>query len=448
VSATPAESLAQQHLRRLGVPSKLHQSYEKDDAVHVLQGIRVDSAIYDSIHLKLAWIVGVQLVGHINGKFPDLRWSDDRVAVRTLIDGEASASFLSFEDGSHAVLVSRALQENLIRMANVIEYFDISRGLAKLSLRRSKRQRESFETAARLSAVLRYLLLGQRMHGVAPSAPAKLDKRSFDIAGKMATGALMFVVAHEIAHIAHGHESISLQPHSPDGPVTISEVQELQADVWALHFLTEFMADDPAPENIALWCAFIALFAMQVTERTVHVRRNRTHPEAWARWATLEQQATKADDRTERLRLGFMAALMGASKLDEAFPEEVWPLLWKDAMLSVEPSITVGTLTMWDRLQSAPLDELSAKAASAATADGKVVLTALQRGELADVFRRVVAKPRHRERLLDPRTALGFSTLREVFANASPALANGDQTGFSVVCARLAAVHLGGGETS
>jgi Peptidase U49 len=443
--AVGAESLALEHLRHLGVPATFG-GYTKEDAVRVLQGRGVESTVRDIIHNKLAWIVGVQLIGHINQRFPQLRWTHDRVVVRTLLDGEASASVLSFPDGSHAILVSRALQENLICMANVVEYLDISTALARLSFRRKKRERERFESAARVATILRYLLLGYRMRGAAPPAPAQLDKRSFDIAGKMAAGALMFVVAHEIAHIAHRHETVALTPHGPDGPVTVSERQELQADVWAVNFLKKVMADDPAPENDVLWSAFIALFAMHVTEQALYIRRNRTHPEAWARWAVLEKLAATADDRTEGLRLTFLNAVASASNLTESFPNELWPLLWQDRMLSVAPLISEETLMWWDHLHTADIDELAAKAERSATPDGKLVLRLLRSGDLEGVLGRIVPSPRRRDALLNPSAALAFSTLRQAFDDTPTRLSDGNQTAFSVVATRIAAQHLGMGD--
>ncbi len=247
--------LAQEHLLSLGVSSTVDHEYTEEDAIAVLQGRTADPAVADTIHSKLAWVVGVQVVGFINKELPKLRWTSDRVLVRTLLDGESAARPLSFPDGSHAVLVSRALQESLICIANVLEYFDVSSGLARLSLRRRKREQLSFETTAHVTAILRYLLLGQRMTGRAPQAPARLDRHSIDIAGKMAAGAVMFVVAHELAHIAYGHTGSSSTPYGPDGKVTVGELQELQADSWALNCLKKHMADDPAPERLSgsLW---------------------------------------------------------------------------------------------------------------------------------------------------------------------------------------------------
>jgi hypothetical protein len=390
----------------------------------------------------MAWVLGAQLVGHLQREHPELRWTAARFPVRTLVDGEASASFRSFDDGSHLVLVSRALQENLICLANVLTYFDVSTAVSRLTLRRRKREREMRESTSRVTAILRYLLLGQRMTGSAPAAPARFDDRSADIARTMAAGAVRFVIAHEIAHIVHGHQTVPLEPEAPDGPVTVSQMQELQADGWAFNFIKEVTADDPAASDTALWSAFIALFAMHVTERALYVRPNRTHPEAWARWATLERIFPSGDHRTELLQLAFMSAIMGASKLDEPFPQDLWPLLWGDSMVTVQPEVTPDLLTTWDRLHTVPVDELAVEARRDATSEGGLLLDALEQGDLSRALARVVPKERRRRQLLDPGAALGFSTLREVFAHPPFPLTTGDEAAFALVAARLAGRHL------
>jgi hypothetical protein len=435
-------SLAQEHLLKLGIPSAVDRDYTEEDAWAVLQGRTNDAAVADVIYGKLAWVVGVQLVGFINKELPKLQWTSDRILIRTLLDGESSARPMSFSDGSHVVLVSRALQESLICMANVLEYFDVTTGLARLSLRRRKRERLSFESSAHITAILRYLLLGQRMTGRMPTAPARLDRRSADIAGKMASGAVMFVVAHELAHIAHGHTDSSPTPYGLDGRVTVSELQELQADSWALNCLKKCMADDPAPENVALSCAFIALFATYITEQAIYVRRDRTYPEAWERWATLQKLADESDERTEKFRTAFMCAVMAAIKLDEPFPEHLWPLLPRNQAIRIEPAATNETLMRWDLLQTCPLDSLIAEAEQSATPDGRNVLKGLQSGEISVVFGKLVASERRRARMLDPTLGLEFATLRRVIDEAPGPLTNGDRALFSVAGARLAAQHL------
>jgi Zn-dependent peptidase ImmA (M78 family) len=444
-SVNSDESLAQQHLKLLGVPSSISQTYTEEDALRVLQGREVAPAIADTIHNKLSWLVGIQVVGFINNKSPQLRWTSNRVLVRTLPEGESSARPLSFPDGSHAILFGRSLQESLICMANVIEYLDVAIGLSRLSFRRRKRERLGFETSARVTAVLRYLLLGQRMNGRLPPAPAQLDRESTEIAGKIAAGAGMFVVAHELGHIAYCHTEAPTAPNADDGKVTTSEVQELQADNWALGVLTQMMTpDEPEPESMALWCAFIGLFATYITEQAIYVRRGGTHPEAWARWALLEKTAKECDERTQRLRAAFMATVAGAIKLDEEFPMHLWQLLRKDEALTIMPSATDDTIMSWDRLQATPLDALVATARQAATREGDELLDLLENGDLRGALGMIVPSEKKRARMLDESLALEFSTLRRAIADAPTTLVSREQESFSVAGARLAARQLGG----
>ncbi|HTA14950.1 MAG TPA: hypothetical protein VK781_08850 [Solirubrobacteraceae bacterium] len=447
VQSKPAnchESLAQQHLTLLGVPSSIDQAYTEGDALRVLQGREVAPGVADTLHLKLGWLVGIQVVGFINNKAPKLRWTSNRVLVRTLSEGESSARPLSFPDGSHAILLGQSLQESIICTANVIEYLDVASGLARLSVRRRKQERLGFEASSRVTAVLRYLLLGQRMTGRLPPAPARLDRQSTEIAGKMAAGAAMFVVAHELGHITHGHTMTPTTPHAETGKMTTSELQELQADNWALGVLTQMMApDEPEPESMALWCAFIGLFATYITEQAIYARRSGTHPEAWARWAVLERTSKECDERTQRLRAAFMANTAGAIKLDEELPTELWQLLRKDEALTISPSATNDTIMGWDRLQATPLDELVATARQAATRDGEELLNLLENGDLQGALGLVVPSEKRRARMLDETLTLEFSTLRQAIANAPTTLVSRKQELFSVAGARLAARMLG-----
>lgn len=250
-------TLAQQHVTLLGLPPVVG-SYEKDDAWQVLQGRHVEPIVADSVHDRLACTVGALVLNHLNAKFPRLRWTPERFLVRTIRHGESSASFRSFGNGSRLVLVSRLLQETLIVTANVIEYFDLATSLARLSLRRRNRERQMLRASARVTAVLRYLLLAQRLTGRTPAAFAVLDQKSATVAGQLAAGAGMFVVAHEIGHIAFNHEAPSTAIHDEASGVTVSELQELQADNFAFGLLRDLMSDDP---EAVLWSAFIALFA-------------------------------------------------------------------------------------------------------------------------------------------------------------------------------------------
>ncbi len=445
-------TLALEQLERLGIPRQLEASYGPEDAISVLRGQARDSTVIDAVHGKLALNAGGRLIDLLIQDAGDLGWLRERIAVRTLLFGESSASFLSFSDDSHAILVSRALQESLVGMANLLIYLDVATGLAKnSSLRRRKRQKASQECIGRVTAALRYLLLGQRMTGRAPRTPMALDEESFQFAGQIAIGAVMFVIAHEIAHIVHGHTESSTRAYKEEGGASISEAQELQADSWALSLLMRLLSIDsqepsgtPGTE-VALWSAFTAIFATQITEKAIYVRRSRTHPEAWARWAVLEKQAPGAEEKADSLRLAFMMSAAGAMSFGEEFPDALWPLLQTDPMLGIEEEIDLAKLRNWDRLNSAPLDQLVSETDSSLTADGRALVGALRVGDLAEGLGGIGVPSPRLERILDPSLALEFSAVKGALEKGSPALTNGDPDAFAVVATRLAAVHLEGG---
>jgi hypothetical protein len=445
-------TLALEQLEKLGIPRQLEASYSREDAVAVLRGQAKDPAAIDAVHAKLALNAGAQLLNLLIKDAEGLEWLRDRIACRTLLFGESSASFLSFPDDSHAILVSRALQESLVGMANILVYLDVSTGLANTYLRRRKRRRASEESVGRVSGALRYLLLGQRMTGRAPRTPAALDEESFQFAGRIAVGAVMFVIAHEIAHIVHGHTESSTRAYREKGGASISEAQELQADSWALNLLMRLFDIDSQeapggmqPSEVALWSAFTAIFATQITEKAIYVRRSRTHPEAWARWAVLEKQVPGSEERADSLRLAFMMSAAGAMKFDERFPDDLWPLLWSDPMLGIDEVVDLATLESWDRLNTGPLDELVSDTEPMLTSDGQTLVGALREGSIAGGLSRIGVPDPRLARILDPSLALEFSTLKGVVEKTSPALTSGDPDAFAVVAARLAATHLEGG---
>jgi hypothetical protein len=441
---------AVEYLQTLGIQTDAGGSYTPDEAMRVLQGRPVEPPVADIVHGKLARVAGQQLLGLLIKDAPELEWIRPRIVVGTLLSGESSASFRSLPDDSHAVLVSRALQENFIDIANVLVYFDLRTKPLGMSLRRRKQKKANMEAAGRVTSTLRYLILGRRMSGRTLRTPATLDRQSLYFAGQIALGAVMFVIAHELAHIVHGDSESSSQAYDAEGKTSISEVQELRADNWALALLTRLFSVDAAypgmpPEEIALWSAFTAIFATQITERALYVRRNRTHPEAWARWAVLQEHSPKSDPRTESLRLGFQAGLAGAMKFDESFPEELWPLLWEDKMLSVDEEVNIEKIREWDRLNSCPIRQLVEEVEETVTPAGEALIGSLRRGEVAAGFGDLGIPERRLERILDPSLALEFSTLRGVLLDAPTLLTNGDSDTFSVAGVRLAAEHLEGG---
>jgi hypothetical protein len=435
-----SRSLAREHLDRLGIPATLGY-YRPEDVQRVLQGRAVDPKVRDTIHDKLAWIVGAQLVGHIASQDPDLGSGAGWVVVRTIDYGELSASFLPFSDSSHVVLVSRMFQELLISMANIVEYYDVSLALARLSLRSTKRERLRFEAATRMAGMLRYLVLSQRLTGKTPSAVVTLDSRSAEVAGQLAAAALMFVVAHEIGHISMRHGVASAEPYRAGDSITTSEVQELLADNYAQDFLGDFMAGDP---GMVLWSAFIALFARQMIETATYIRRSRTQTRAFVRWDVLERRAGEQNRSNDLLRLAIMGGVVAALTRDEPFLQDQWALMWEDDMLAIDPALTPETLANWDRLQTCPLDQLASEGEQTATRAGKMLFDDLRRGDMSNALKMLGLQPRVQAEMLDRSSPLSFFALKHAIEAAPTLLTRGDLFIFSVAGARLAAEHLKG----
>lgn len=437
-----------EHLRRLGVAEQIDGSYSREEAVQLLQGNPAGADAIEGVHGRLSLMAGNQLLDQLSRDTPQLGDLRDRIAVRTLPSGESSASFRSFPDDSHAVLVSRALQESFIALANVIVYLDITTRPAGL-LFRKRRMKSNTEAAARLTAALRYVMLGHRMLGRAPRLSVALDDDSFVASGEMAIGAVMFVIAHEVAHIFRGDSESSTSPLREGTKVSESEMQELQADGGALKVLVsvfegEATAAMPAQE-IALWSAFAAILATQITERAIYVRRNRTHPEAWARWAVLEKSAPDSEPRVDSLRLGFMMGMAGAMNFQEQFPDEIWAQFMTDGAFGLEDGIDLAKVKRWDRLNTCPLEDLMGEVERVATPAGRELLGHLAEGNLAWGISGLSIPDRRLVRILDPELALEFATLRRVLDETPVELTTGDRDEFSVAAVRLAAESLEGG---
>ncbi len=117
----------------------------------------------------------------------------------------------------------------------------------------------------------------------------------------------MFVVAHEIGHIAHGHRP-GASEMLDTGRTTVSEMQELQADIFSVDVLRRVLES----EQLAIWGAFIALHATFLTESGLYLRRGSSHPEGWARWAVLEKQLNLPASAEDRIRAVMLVSVAGA----------------------------------------------------------------------------------------------------------------------------------------
>jgi hypothetical protein len=373
------KTMAQARLEDRGVWNRPVQKHSQDDALRMLQGREVDPVVADVLHDKLSWVIGVQVLGYLrrDADAALTQWLD-RIEIRTLRHGEPSASCETFSDGSQLIVVSRALQESVITMANVVVYLDIATAVSGFG-RWRKRGELTRAGVARVVALLRCLLIVQRTTGQAPPVPTRFDAERTMAAGRVAAAGMMFIVAHELGHLLHGHGEAS----APQiGSVTDPVQRELQVDFWAAGLLKEILDDDDARTE-SMQAAFVALRALHLTEAALTVRRSRTHPEAWARWATLEKVLKpRTDPRVEGFRVALLAAIGGATQTDEVLPDELWAPIWRDERLSMPDDLSQAKVSAWDRLQTRPLDPLVEEADREATADGRALLAALRCGDV------------------------------------------------------------------
>lgn len=432
--------MASERLSLLGLPEGF-ATYDQAIVWQVLSGAEVDPAASELVHDKLAWASGNGIISHLNNRFPGQGWTSRRFVVRSIGFGLSSASFQAFEDGSHLILVSKLLQETLISMTNICIYFDVTRGISALSFRERKREQQTQELVARIGSMFRYLTMSQRLTGRTPMPMAALDKRSRDSSARLCVGAVMFAIAHELGHIALGHADASVELYEATGPITVSQLQELQADSFAFKLLSDIMADDP--ESV-VWSAFIALFSRQIVETAALVRTGQTHPRGYERWGVVEKSIATQDERGEKLRLALMASMAAALKRDEAFPVEFWRLLCDDKRLTIEAGITPQLLAHWDDLQVRPLAELHPIVLRAATSEGNKLLAELATGDIRSALRRLGVPSHEHAEIVNPSAPLPFFALKSAIDNCSTVLTTGDRFVLSVFGARLAAAHLKG----
>ncbi len=115
------------------------------------------------------------LLDGLRREHPELSDALGAIVVRTMVDSESAASVVGFEDGSYGILMSSALQQSLIRLANVICYVDAAQSQVNAIRRRRKRDGAASAMSAQTTAMMRYFLIAQRTTGEAPGATARLD---------------------------------------------------------------------------------------------------------------------------------------------------------------------------------------------------------------------------------------------------------------------------------
>ncbi len=404
----------------------------------MLRGETVDPELRSRVHDRFAWTVGRRFAAEMTVRHPELRWTGDRFAVRAVAIGQSAAELTSLPDGSQLILVGSDFLDMLFVLSNLLVYVDVEGSRPGSLIRRlTRRRKRSFDIALHAGASLRHVVLTQRMTGRMSQTIARLDEDPAEIAMHMAFVALTFVLAHETGHIALGHDSMPDAPYDPElGSTTISEVQELQADLFAINLLADIL---PEEDRAAVaWAAFIALFARQVTESALYIRRNGTHPRAFARWGVLDERIPDQEPGDELLRAALMMCVGAALERSDHMTADLW------AVLGAEAAADPATLERWDLLQTSALEPLLAEAAATATPQGRAVLAHLGAGRIEAALDLLGVKPSARAKMLDRSMALSFYAIKRAVETAPDRLTTGDETTFNIVAARSAANHLKG----
>jgi hypothetical protein len=197
------------------------------------------------------------------------------------------------------------------------------------------------EDPAMLTGQLRYYNVSQRVYGLAAKLVEDERPDAIPLTGMLQAMAVYFIVGHEIAHHALGHNS------APSGffpgehlPVCSEDAQrELDADLLAykasvLAVHREAAASDNADAakvvaGAAVMAALGALIAMMVVHSTEHalfIRRGTTHPAASARASLLLDQLPASDQSFARL---FLANLLAATEASSVFEPGATPFAWE-----------------------------------------------------------------------------------------------------------------------
>jgi hypothetical protein len=203
-----------------------------------------------------------------------------------------------------------------------------------------------------------------------------------------------------------------------------------------------------AAEAEPMWGVFLALLAMELTESAIYIRRNSTHPLAWARWGVVEQMLGGGQGRAKSYQLAILAAAVAALKLDEVFPASGWAVMQR-AEIVAATSIDLPRL---DPLLAAPVDQLTERVHETSSARGRDILGLLREGSIAAALSALGAKERLVQVIADDRWAVQFFTIKDLIESACTAnRLNPDPSLYSVAGTRMAAKALAkgsGGETS
>jgi hypothetical protein len=428
-------SLAEEHFKRFfSDPEPV--SYAPGEAGDILRGHPARDEAKTVIYAKMLRSGSILVADSLK-----IERDSSRLVIRSLPDGESSASAVRFDDGSFLIRVSHALLDAITSVSDMMMMFEHGVDSAQGAFTRRGRERQMQQAAMELAAAMRAWIIMQRVTGTAQGLVFNLAMADTVAAGEIALEALQFVLAHEIAHISLKHTLVAAESTISAGHISQSQSQELQADNLAVRMVTgrrPARAADADP----MWGVFLALLATELTESATYIRRNSTHPLAWARWAVVEQMLGGGQSRAKSYQLAILASASAALKLDEVFPAAGWAAMQRAQTVTAK-SIDFAVL---DQLLTAPIDQLVERAHATSSARGREILGLLREGSIADALPALGAKERLVQAIADDRWAVKFFTIKDIIESACTTGAlNADASMYSVAGTRLAAKVLTAG---
>ena len=422
-------SLAEEHFKRFfSDPEQV--SYTPGEAQDILSGRPVRDEAKELIYAKMLRLGSILVADSLK-----IDRDSCQLVIRSLPDDESSASAVGFADGSFLIRVSHALLDAITSVSDMMMMFEHGVDSAQNAFTRHGRERQMQQTAMDLSAAMRAWIIMQRVTGTAQGLAFNLARADTIAAGEIALEALQLVLAHEIAHITLKHTQVAAESMISAGHISQSQSRELQADNPAVRMVTgqrPNLAADAGP----MWGVFLALLAMELTESAIYIRRNSTHPLAWARWAVVEQMLGGGQSSAKPYQLAILASAVAALKLDEVFPASGWATVQRAQIIAARSM----DLALLDQLLAAPIDQLVERAYATSSTRGREILTLMRQGSIAAALSALGAKERLVQAIADDRWAVKFFTIKNLIDSACTTDAlNADASLYSVVGTRMVA---------
>lgn len=257
------------------------------------------------------------------------------------------ASSQTFEDGSSLIRVSDTVWGFTTHMAELLTVWFASRSKFRYrALHKTLQHLDSPSLAEdqsylAITAALRFYIQHQRILGcagmAAPSIPAR--KRIANKYLGLGTGALFFIVAHEMAHIALGHTRQSKQDRSLDDLHAL----EFDADAFAAVTLKDaYKSSDDA----AILCATIALICIGINTEPLFVRPPESHPPLARRVERIANYFPRARQATIDVGCGVLIKAAGrAADMKDVLSARYWKALSSHKSFHMDRAIRVKMAT-------------------------------------------------------------------------------------------------------